>query len=318
MTAIQTGTALSKIAVEGHTINGVAVITKGATSDGRFYIDDVFLDKVVQIGNAEPKGISSNFQHNDEKLGTYLGKVTNFYRDGDVVRAKLTLSELAFKSPNGDLGSYILSAAKEIPEEFGLSIVFSRDLEEEKNFISAYEKDGKFISPDKNNPNNIIHARLYLLAGVDAVGTPAANPSGLFSVVDSDKNKIEEKPKMNEAEIRKLGSDEVISRFNKLNEKFGDNPKFVVAQFVKGNTVEQALAEHKEIELKELQEKLAAIQAENEKLKGKKVEPVEFKDNSKPAPTDMLSEAKILAKEKNITIAQAMSTLSKQARISKK
>jgi hypothetical protein len=90
------------------------------------------------------------------------------------------LQEAAFNTPEGDLGSYVLSLAEDTPEDFGLSIVFDHDFETAEELTLANTTRGKFVSPDENNKNNYEHARLSKLYACDVVDSPAANPSGLF------------------------------------------------------------------------------------------------------------------------------------------
>ena len=71
-------------------ISGFAVVTKGVTKDARGEFDDAALDRIVELGNKSRIGIKSRFGHpnmSSTALGTFLGRVKNFRRDGDIVRA---------------------------------------------------------------------------------------------------------------------------------------------------------------------------------------------------------------------------------------
>lgn len=108
-------------------IYGVNVMEAGPTSDGRFEIDDVTLDQLVELGNAAGDGgVKSRFGHpgifDIGTLGTYLGRMRNFRHDGQRVRADLYLSEAASKSPRGNLRDYVLEMAASESDMFGLSV----------------------------------------------------------------------------------------------------------------------------------------------------------------------------------------------------
>lgn len=170
---------------------GIAVISKGEALGHGFWIDDVFLDQVASALAAEETGVKSRFTHpslSGDGLGKYLGRTKGGTRDGDLVRGDLHISKLSMKAPDGNLGGYVMDFAEEDPEAFGCSIVFDHDFEAEESFLEenggTYDPESwcwaGFQSPDPLNVKNLPHARLALLAGVDIVDEPAANPSGLF------------------------------------------------------------------------------------------------------------------------------------------
>jgi hypothetical protein len=108
-------------------------------------------------------------------MGKYLGRVRNATVDGDVVRADLHISPTAHETPDGNLAEYVLDLAEIEPDMFGLSIVFSSDLDAEHEHRADNES-----TPDPANAGNLPHARLAEIRAVDVVDEPAANPAGLF------------------------------------------------------------------------------------------------------------------------------------------
>ena len=119
-----------------HTIKGFAVVTKGMVKDGRGEFDDEAIDKIVSLGNDVKIGVKSRFGHpgmSSEALGTYIGRVKDFRRDEDVVRADLHIDKTAFDTPGGNLGKYILDLAESDSEVFGASMVVGwEELEREE------------------------------------------------------------------------------------------------------------------------------------------------------------------------------------------
>lgn len=159
-------------------IRGVSVITRGEALGHELWIDDHFLEQTAEAINSSDKGVKARFTHpnmSGDALGTFVGRVVNARKMGDQVLADLHLSQAAAKAPDGDLAEYLLSLAESDPESFGLSIVFSEDVEAMDAFAAMHEE-----SPDEDNLENYMHARLDRLHAVDAVDEPAANPGGLF------------------------------------------------------------------------------------------------------------------------------------------
>lgn len=159
-------------------IHGVAVMTKGNVKDMRAWeIDDTTLDQIVACGNKGSMGLKSRFGHpnmSSSALGTFLGRMKNFTREGDIARADLYISKTAYDTPEGDLASYVLTLAEKDPDAFGTSVVLG-DFELEYKI----EKDG---TPKKDAEGNELPPllRVTTLLAVDVVDDPAAN-DGMFS-----------------------------------------------------------------------------------------------------------------------------------------
>ena len=158
-------------------ISGFAVVTKGITKDERGEFDDEALEKIIDLGNKQNMGAKSRFGHpnmSNTALGTFLGRVKNFKRDGEIVRADLHIDPTAHKTPDGDLADYVMSLAESDPDAFGSSMVIHWDEEyrREKDGTLTKGKDGKDLPP---------LIRVKKLNSVDIVDDPAAN-DGLFGV----------------------------------------------------------------------------------------------------------------------------------------
>jgi hypothetical protein len=164
-------------------IYDVSMITRGEALGHDLWVDREFLEDVASSVNASDRGVKARFTHpglSSDGVGTKLGKFTNARVVGDQVIADMHLQEAAFNTPEGDLGSYVLSLAEDTPEDFGLSIVFDHDFEMAEELTAENTTKGRFVSPDEANKNNYEHARLSRLYACDVVDSPAANPAGLF------------------------------------------------------------------------------------------------------------------------------------------
>jgi len=164
-------------------IYGVSVITVGEAKGHGMYVDETMLEQVLEKGQATGEtGLKSRFDHPSacsRAIGTYTGRFHNFRRDDNKVRADLYLADVAAKSPDGDLRTYILDLAEEDPDAFGTSIVFRPDKPVE---MDSAEK-GKPGAPPDDDPYWLPHARVAALHHCDIVDEGAAN-DGLFGRPD--------------------------------------------------------------------------------------------------------------------------------------
>lgn len=178
-------------------ISGMSAITRGEALGHGLWIDDVFLQQVADaLTAAGESGVKSRFTHPDmsaDGLAKFLGRAKfGRVQNGHVITT-LHLAKSAHKSPDGDLAGYVLDRTEEDPASFGASIVFIRDMDAEATFAAEHggsvdclgEVDLQwFQSPDPENKNNFLHARLLSLEAADLVDEPAANPSGMFHHVN--------------------------------------------------------------------------------------------------------------------------------------
>lgn len=149
-----------KVDREKGIISGVSVITKGDAKGHGIGIDQKTLQTVLDCANEFSSGVKVKFRHG--KTGEYQsivdeisGTLKNFSISGNKVRADFHL----FKSLSEEVKNKIFEMAETIPDQFGLSIVFSGDNEELENVKFARCRD---------------------LLSVDLTDNPAANPDGLF------------------------------------------------------------------------------------------------------------------------------------------
>lgn len=160
---------------ENGIIKGFAVVTKGITHDERGEFDEQELDKIIEMGNSDPNGLKSRFGHpnmSGTALGTFLGRVRDFRRDNEIVRADLHIDDTAHNTPQGNLADYVMNLAENDPNAFGASMVINWEPE------YRVEKDGTSKKDEKGNslPPFI---RTEKLRSVDIVDDPAAN-NGMF------------------------------------------------------------------------------------------------------------------------------------------
>lgn len=115
----------------------VQVNLMGEAKGHGLWLGEDFIDGVVEQGNAAKMGVKVRFGHPalcSDALGTFLGRAKNFRKqdvtraDGSIVKgafADIHLAEEAKDAPSGDLYTWTLGAAKNNPDTFGQSVVFT-------------------------------------------------------------------------------------------------------------------------------------------------------------------------------------------------
>lgn len=148
----------SRVNREAGVIEGVSVITAGVVAKGRnILIDDETLRQVKECAETYSDGVQVKVDHGTG-FSSIVGALRKFRIEGNKLLADLHL----LKSAEGR--DRLFEIAETMAGSIGLSIVFTGNNE---------KIDGKE------------YARCTELYSVDFVSRPAANPSGLFSRVDS-------------------------------------------------------------------------------------------------------------------------------------
>ncbi|MCZ6655566.1 MAG: hypothetical protein O7D91_21365 [Planctomycetota bacterium] len=160
---------------EKNIIRGAAILQLGDVNDDRpWFADDQTLQQVVDAGNAAKNGLKARFTHpnmSGDGLGKFLGRWKNFRRDGEFVRADAHISDRSFKTPHGDLGTYVLDMADDEPEAFGVSV------------SPRWDHKAMEAEQDKNGRQPL---RLEKLIAADVVDEPAGTRGGFFGKPDGE------------------------------------------------------------------------------------------------------------------------------------
>lgn len=119
---------------EAKVIRGYSVMSLGEAKGHGMVVDEQTLEQLVELGNAATSGVKTRVRHPErttdgmgkqvivhDGFGRTLGKSKNFRREGNRVVADLYLSEAAFRSPEGDLGTYVMELAANDDDTFGAS-----------------------------------------------------------------------------------------------------------------------------------------------------------------------------------------------------
>ena len=168
--------------VDGDVIRGCSIVTAAEALGHGVMLDTSFVKDCYEQASKLKMGLKSRFGHPsmcNEALGTYLGRFKNFRlsADGTQLFGDLHIAESSRKSPHGDIGGYVAQLAKDDPDAFGTSIVFS---------VGGYymlDEDGEKydVGPDEVGEDDMPFVKLGKLHDCDFVDEPAANPNGLFA-----------------------------------------------------------------------------------------------------------------------------------------
>ena len=143
--------------VDDGVLRGVSVITEGEAKGHGVLIDSKTIETVKACADTHKDGVQVKIDHGTG-FASIVGVLKNFRIEGPKL-----LADLHLLKTHEDYAT-IVEIAQAMPSSVGLSISFSGARE---------EIDGKQ------------YARCTELYSVDFVDQPAANPSGLFSAVDS-------------------------------------------------------------------------------------------------------------------------------------
>lgn len=164
-------------------IFGANLMQVGDLNEGdarEWTVDSKTLFQAQQFMSQSNNGAKARFTHpnmSSDGLGSYLGRWKNVIIDGDKLRGDLHLADAAFKSPQGDLATYVMDLAEEDPESFGVSLAPKLDHKDREAFKTK-TKDDKW-------PIRFTGVR----AG-DVVDTPAATTGGFFSLTTIDNRNL--------------------------------------------------------------------------------------------------------------------------------
>lgn len=168
-------------------ITDVVMAKVGKATGHPYSIEQSEIEQIVHFTNAEENGLKCRLEHPEQgknaKLGATVGILKNARVVGDQAVADLHILKSSRKSPQGDLGGYVLELASEQPDFVSLSIFGSA-----RNFywyngakqinINSEKQLKEFIEASKGQTP--VYIRLYELDACDLVDKGALT-EGLFA-----------------------------------------------------------------------------------------------------------------------------------------
>ena len=172
---------------EAHIIYGVSAAQAVEALGHDMLLDGRSISQIVEHGNAARNGVKSRFTHpglSSTGLGKYLGRMRDFRQEGDKAVADLHLADSAFRTPEGDLGNYVMDMAENDPDMFGMSVVIKGKRVwtlSDGSELDGVDGAGNPIARPALALTDVPVVRVRQLLAVDAVDEPAANRDGLFA-----------------------------------------------------------------------------------------------------------------------------------------
>lgn len=160
---------------ENNVLRGYVVAQLGHfKSEGRGQFTQESLERIVELGNAAPKGLRSRFSHpsmSDDGLGKYLGRAKNYRMDGDKVRADLHFDATALQTPPAGgkpYGEYVMDLAESDPGALGSSLVLRPDRVEQEGEEPDVWIPQALLASDIVDEGDATHGDLLSVDGLDS------------------------------------------------------------------------------------------------------------------------------------------------------
>lgn len=172
------GLSASSVGAKG--FSDVALITGGVEAAGHgIFVDEQSINGLMGLlmGKTLPGYLTHEGAIFSDRLTKEIGLFSGFYRDGLKIKAKQFSFLNSFVKNCADSYETLMELADKVPDQFGLSVVFSGEA------VWPCE-DGTEVSADDPRPDGCNAAmpsiRFNSVESCDFVKAPAANPDGLF------------------------------------------------------------------------------------------------------------------------------------------
>jgi hypothetical protein len=169
----------AKVDRKANIIFGANLMQVGDLNDGDarpWTVDAETLSQAQQFMSRGNNGSKARFTHpnmSSDGMGSYLGRWKNVRVDGGTLRGDLHIADAAFKSPQGDLGTYVMDLAESDPEAFGVSLATRLDQKDLEEF-------------DRKRTGEKWPMRFSDIRAGDIVDEPAATRGGMFDLTTPD------------------------------------------------------------------------------------------------------------------------------------
>jgi hypothetical protein len=159
----------------------VTLITGGTEALGHgIFVDEGSVESLMGLlmGKSLPGYLTHEGAMFGDRLGKEIGIFSGFYRDGLKLKAKTFRFLNAFIKNDVETYEKLMELAAELPEQFGLSVVFSGRLVWDMGEDGEVDADGPMPEGALRGMPSI---RFSSVESADFVKAPAANPGGLFA-----------------------------------------------------------------------------------------------------------------------------------------
>lgn len=183
------------------TIEGVSLIQLGEAKGHGIYVDGISLATALEVLGAAnlPAFITHAGALKDDRMLKQVGYFSGFYIDQGKLKAESFQSLESFRDDQTASFNRLFDLAREMPDAFGLSLVFEADLVwtlKNGEEISVADSEGKPKGASREMPS----VRFNSISSADFVDDPAANEDGLFSKKRNTQNIMDEETNTEELE----------------------------------------------------------------------------------------------------------------------
>ena len=256
--------------VEG-SMQAVSLIQLGEARGHGIYVDGLSLGSALEVlaqGNL-PAFITHNGALVEDRMLKQVGFFSGFYIDEGKLKAEKFRALESFRDDETESFNRLFDLAKEMPDAFGLSLVFEADL------VWVFEDGKELLIKDSDGEGairDIPSVRFNSISSADFVDEPAANEDGLFSKPKS-RTAMEDEPKTDEeVKLALPDPDEDEEEKPTTEEETEEAPEAEEEAEEEKEEGEEELAALREkvaaleAQIAELAEKLLSSEAEKEKL----------------------------------------------------
>ena len=270
-----------QVSAETGIIRDVSVIEAGEAKGHQMMVTAASLASAIeQLNNAKLPAYITHANAQGDRLTEEIGYFSEFYQDGDKIKARTFKAFDAFRRYKPKQYDALFEMASEMPENFGISLVFEARLFWELEDGDTEDYSGMMSRPD-DSMYELPSVGMVSIQSADFVDNPAAN-SSLFSKPEiimqtelttaaSDQiKKAEEQqaspepPKKEEAKKTKKKKElsELESEVEVVSEEVEESQE--IAEVAEASEAEESDERDEEIEalktqVEELQTKIAAL-----------------------------------------------------------
>tara|TARA_R110000823_G_scaffold279806_1_gene398006 strand:- start:1030 stop:2124 length:1095 start_codon:yes stop_codon:yes gene_type:complete len=185
---------------------GVSLLQVGEAKGHGLFIDKKSLETALESlkGKTLAAHITHNGAHQEDRMLLQIGFFESFYIEDDKLKAKEFKALQSFKEDEPERYNRLFDLASEMPDAFGLSLVFEADL------VYVLEDNTEELIVDSNGEKAIREmpsVRFINITSADFVDAPAANRDGLFSETNK-KELIMEDATLEKEEVKELAEEE--------------------------------------------------------------------------------------------------------------
>ena len=262
------------------TMEGVSLIQLGEAKGHGIYVDGISLATAVEVlGQANlPAFITHQGALQEDRMLKQVGYFKGFYIEQGKLKAESFNSLESFRDDQTESFNRLFDLAREMPDAFGLSLVFEADLVwvlKNGEEVNVADVDGTPKHAKREMPS----VRFNAITSADFVDEPAANEDGLFSkrktdkIMEDENQSTDEEEKVALAEVvepEEEESEEEESQEEASGEEApSENEEASENEEDEDNDELSALRDQVETlkaELNELKDKLSSAEEQNTKL----------------------------------------------------